>query len=316
MKTKKEKTMKVKFVFLALFLALLIYGCTKESEIASSFSESDKEVIKQIIEDDEFIASADAALNDGTYLPPDFDFGSFSKEFYPLRWGRVVKKVTKEYEYEQVNDTLVVVTITRTVESDFKIAGTYTEGKTIPDTVVSKPLTEVFKQKVQVVKVANADTIRARKWKIWAVSLVQGGTVNSNITIKKVTLTLPNGNVIEVTDPLNQFYRPGFLGHRDGVPSFNPSAIIKFTVTVQSATPDTDIVSMTYGVGRFGLFRARKLFQLVSSANGEEVYEANVKVHLHRGSFNAMIHAVSRESLYDDSAPISVSVWGIPYVVL
>ncbi len=307
--------MKAKFLFLALSLILLIYGCTKESEIVSSFSDADKEVIKQIIEDDDFIASSDAALNDGTYLPPDFNFGSFSKEFYPLRWGRVVKKVTKEYDYEQVNDTLVVVTVTRTVESDLKIAGSYTSGKTIPDTVITKPLKEIFKRKVQVVKVSRADTTRARKWRIWAVSLVQGGTENSNIAIKKISLTLPNGNVVEVTDPLNQFYRPGFLGYRDGVPSFNPSATVKFTVTVQSATPDTDIVSMTYGVDRFGFFRARKLFKLVSSANNEEVYEADVRVHLHRGSFNAMIHAISRESLYDDSAPISVSVWGVPYVV-
>jgi len=36
---------------------------------------------------------------------------------------------------------------------------------------------------------------------------------------------------------------------------------------------------------------------------------------MHRGSFNAMLHAISRESLYDDSAPVSVSVWGVPYVV-
>jgi len=308
--------MKAKFALLALVVAFLIAGCTKESSLVSPLSNADKEVIKQVIENDDFIASVDAALNDGTYLPPNFEFGSFSKEFYPLRWGRVVRKVTKEYTYDQVNDTLVVVTITRTVESDLKIAGTYTQGKTTPDTVLVKPLVEVFKRKVQVVKVANADTTRARKWKIWAVSLVQGGTENSNITIKKITLTLPNGNVVEVTDPLNQFYRPGFLGHREGVPSFNPSSTVKFTVTVQSATPDTDIVSMTFGVNRFGSYRARKLFPMISSnGSGEEVYEAEVKVHLHRGSFNAMVHAISRESLYDDSAPVSVSVWGVPYVV-
>jgi hypothetical protein len=305
-----------KLSLLALFLVgiFLISGCTKESELTSTLTSADKEAIKQIIESDDFISGADVALNDGTYLPPNFEFGSLSKEFYPLRWGRVVKKVTKDYNYEQVNDTLVIVTITRTVESDLKIAGSYTQGKTTPDTVITKPLTEVFTRKVQVVKKENADAPNARKWRIWAVSLVQGGTQNSNITIKKITLTLPDGNTIEVTDPLNQFYRPGFLG-RHGVPSFNPSALVKFTVTVQSATPDTDIVSMTYGVDRFGFFRARKLFKMVSSSGNEEVYEAELKVHLHRGNFNAMIHAISRESLYDDSAPVSVSVWGVPYVV-
>ncbi len=293
---------------------ILISGCTKESELTFPLTNADKEVIKQIIESDDFITSEDVALNDGTYLPPNFEFGSLSKEFYPLRWGRVVKRVVKDYDYDQVNDTLVVVTITRTVESDLKIAGTYTQGKKTPDTVITKPLTEVFKRKVQVVKKASADTTRARRWRIWAVSLVQGGTQNSNITIKKITLTLPDGNTIEVTDPLNQFYRPGFLG-RHGIPSFNPSALVKFTVTVQSAAPDTDIVAMTYGVDRFGFFRARKLFNMVSSSGNEEVYEAELKVHMHRGNFNAMIHAISRESLYDDSAPISVSVWGVPYVV-
>ncbi|CUS77517.1 hypothetical protein JGI7_00824 [Candidatus Kryptonium thompsonii] len=307
--------LKSKFSFLALILLgiVLIAGCTKESEITSPLSNSDKEIIKQIIENDDLIATSDVSLNDGTYLPPDFDFGSLSKEIYPLRWGRVVKKVTREYEYEQVNDTLVVVTVIRTVESDLKIAGTYTQGQTTPDTVVTKPLKEVFKRKVQVVKRESADG--AKRWRIWAVSLVQGGTENSNIVIKKIALTLPNGNVVEVTDPLNQFYRPGFLGHREGVPAFNPSQPVKVSVTVQSATPDTDIVSMTFGVDRFGFHRARKLFRLVSQDGTEEVYEANIKVHLHRGSFNAMIHAISRESLFDDSAPVSVSVWGVPYVV-
>lgn len=306
--------LKSKFSFLAVVLLgiALIAGCTKESGIISPLSNSDKEAIKQVIESDDFIAGLDVSLNDGTYLPPDFDFNSFSKGIYPLRWGRVVKKVTKEYEYEQVNDTLVVVTVIRTVESDLKIAGTYTQGKTTPDTIITKPLKEVFKRKVQVVKKEAAGM---RGWRIWAVSLVQGGTENPNIVIKKIALTLPNGNVIEVTDPLNQFYRPGFLGFRDGVPAFNPSQSVKVSVTVQSATPDTDIVSMTFGVDRFGFHRARKLFRLVSQSGNEEVYEADVRVHLHRGSFNAMIHAISRESLFDDSAPVSVSVWGVPYVV-
>lgn len=309
--------MKAKFLIpvLALVFALLIFGCNRGTEIVSPLSNADKEVIKQIIESDDLIASVDVALNDGTLLPPNFDFGSFSKEIYPIRWGRIVKKVTKDYEYEQVNDTLVVVTVTRTVESDLRIAGTYTQGKTTPDTVIVKPLTEVFKRKIQVVKKETADTTRAKKWRVWAVSLVQGGTENSSITIKKIALTLPNGNVVEVTDPLNTFYRPGFWGHRDEVPSFNPSQPVKFTVTVQSATPDTDIVAMTFGVDRFGFHRARKLFSMISRNGNEEVYEAEIKVHMHRGSFNAMLHAISRESLYDDSAPVSVSVWGVPYVV-
>lgn len=309
--------LKTKFSFLAFILAIvfLISGCTKESEIVSTISNLDKEAIKQVIENDDLIATLDASLNDGTYLPIEFDFNSFSKAIYPLKWGRIVKKITKEYDYEQVNDTLVVVTITRRVESDLKIAATYTQGSKTPDTIITKPLNEVFKRKVQVVKKESADTTKARKWRIWAVSLVQGGTENSNITIKKIALTLPNGDVIEVTDPLNQFYRPGFLRHQGGIPSFNPSQNVKISVTVQSAAPDTDLVSMTFGVDRFGFHRARKLFKMVSQSGNEEVYEADVKVHMHRGSFNAMIHAISRESLFDDSAPVSVSVWGVPYVV-
>ncbi|MCS7229933.1 MAG: hypothetical protein RMJ81_06325 [Candidatus Kryptonium sp.] len=308
--------LKTKFSLLTLVFTVifLIAGCTRDSEILSPLSNADKEVIKQIIENDDLIASVDVALNDGTYLPPNFDFGSIPRAIYPLKWGRVVKKVTKEYEYEQVNDTLVVVTVIRKVDSDLKIAATYTQGNRTPDTIITKPLKEVFKRKVQVVKKETSDTSRARKWRIWAVSLVQGGTETSNITIKKITLTLPNNNVVEVTDPLNQFYRPGFLGHR-GVPSFNPAQTVKISVTVQSAAPDTDLVSMTYGVDRFGFHRARKLFTMVSRSGNEEVYEAEMRVHMHRGSFNAMIHAISRESLYDDSAPISVSVWGVPYVV-
>ncbi|CUT06475.1 hypothetical protein, partial [Candidatus Kryptonium thompsonii] len=68
--------LKSKFSFLALILLgiVLIAGCTKESEITSPLSNSDKEIIKQIIENDDLIATSDVSLNDGTYLPPDFDF--------------------------------------------------------------------------------------------------------------------------------------------------------------------------------------------------------------------------------------------------
>lgn len=305
-------------LFIIIFsVVFVISGCMKESDITSPLSEIDKETIKQVIESDDFIATTDASLNDATYLPLEFDLSSLSKPIYPIRWGRVVKKVTKEYEYEKVNDTLVIVTVIRTVESNLKIAASYTQGNRIPDTVITKPLKEVFKRKVQVVKREGNDTLRTiRRWRVWAVSLVQGESENSNISIKKISLTFPNGDVVEITDPLNQFYRHGFLGHRRGeVPLFNSGQDVKIRVTVQSAMPDTDLVSMTYGVDRFGFHRLRKLFNMVERNGNEEIYESTVRVHTHRGSFNAMIHAISRESLFDDSAPVSISVWGVPYIV-
>jgi hypothetical protein len=302
-----------KFAILApLLISILIYGCSNVSDnIVSELQQSDKEAIKQLLENNDFIASTELSLNDNTYLPPNFDMDEISKEIYPLKWGRIIKKVTREYEYEQINDTLVVVTIIRSIESNFLIAASFTKGSRELDTVVVKPLSESYYRKVKVVKTSTG------RWRIHSISLVQGGTGNDNMKIKKIEMTFPNGNTVEITDPLNQFFRPGFFfrHRRDFVPVFRPFARVNLKVTIETSAPDTNFVGVTYGVNRFRRHRIRRALHLVSSDGNVKVYEGTIRVHLHRGAFNAFVHAVTKESLFDDSAPISISVWGVPYIV-
>ena len=39
-------------------------------------------------------------------------------------------------------------------------------------------------------------------------------------------------------------------------------------------------------------------------------------MHFHRGFFNMAVDAMTNETLFDDTAPYSVSWWGAPYRVL
>jgi hypothetical protein len=45
-------------------------------------------------------------------------------------------------------------------------------------------------------------------------------------------------------------------------------------------------------------------------------FEIHWPVHFHLGFFNAGVDALTKETLFDDQAPYSVSWWGIPYRVM
>jgi hypothetical protein len=58
---------------------------------------------------------------------------------------------------------------------------------------------------------------------------------------------------------------------------------------------------------------------LSSSANGDgsftRVYESNWK-GAYIGRFHIMISAITRVSIYDNLAPFSSNIWGLPYLVV
>jgi hypothetical protein len=87
---------------------------------------------------------------------------------------------------------------------------------------------------------------------------------------------------------------------------------------VSSAAPDTDVVVLRYGFDASHGRRARmKLVSETANADGgfDRTYELSWQAHFHLGMFNAQIDAMTKRTLFDDTAPYAVSWWAVPYRV-
>ena len=163
-----------------------------------------------------------------------------------------------------------------------------------------------------------------------ATSLVNGGTVASTPTVKitKLEFINPNGDKIEVTDPNNYYLRYKWLrlftGGQKDVPELIAGQEVKILVTVESTSPEEDLVALRYGVG--GGQKKRVRLTMTSSPTDPvggiytRVYEISRTspkfVHFHRGFFNMGVDVMTKASLYsDDLNAYAVNWWGVPYRV-
>jgi hypothetical protein len=314
----------------ALVLPLLA-GCdqtTEPIESAPAGVANEVDAMKYFATNDEFVVNAEATLDDGEIASVDFGtFGKIDAEITPLRFGRFVTGITKNVELEiEPGDTIAIAHVTRTANGVLKVRGVNAAQETV---LVEKPFTDQSVRNVVFKRVARETK---RYWMNWipvATSLVKGGTVSpaSNVTITKMTLELPDGKTIEITDPEQYFLRYRwkymFVNQRctDDVPEFQAGQAVKLQVTVESASADTDIVVLRYGY--LGLNKRRTRLELVSEEMSGGVYVRVYEIskvrplymHFHRGFFNMAVDAMTRETLFDDTAPYSVSWWGVPYRV-
>jgi hypothetical protein len=136
----------------------------------------------------------------------------------------------------------------------------------------------VVTRNVVFVKIANTK-FPERNWKIAAISLPEGGTLNPNIDINKFTAFLPSGDTLVINSP-NDYYLIRSWNHWwrwHNVPVIQQGGEVLLRVELNSAYADTDFVTLTFGADRFGMHRLKRKFELISSnANGniyEKVYE-------------------------------------------
>ncbi len=310
--------------------ALLAAGCSNQpsgpdsGDVAPAGVTNEVESMKAQALQDQFVANTEETFQDDAVEPMDYGtFGKTDAAITPIRFGRFITSVTRTATVTtEPGDTIAIVNIQKTIEGVLKILAVDANGDTLPD-VIEKPFTDQSTRNV-VFKRVNRDIVRF--WKNWVpvgTSLVSGGTVapNDNIHLTQVKLYLPSGDSITVTDPEHYYLRYAwtklFTGGRKDVPELLGGQRVLLQATVESASPDTDFVALRYGVG--GMMRRRAHMTLVSEEFDGSVYtrvfEIAFNVNFQRGWFHAGIDAVTRETLFDDQAPYSVSWWGVPYRV-
>jgi len=307
------------FLFLA-FLGRTIFfvGCQDNSvEPTTSTTTADKQAIVDVINSDSLLTSFDTNYNEDGALNY---LAKTNSEIKPFKVWQKMDLVNKAVDINFNGDT-AYAHITKTFDGTLYIAGSLNINSTEPDTVFKKTFTSVITRNVVLVKMTKEDTT-INRWVIKAVSLAEGGTPSSNINITKISVLLPNDDTLSISSP-NDYYlvrKWGWFWWRwHNVPVIEHNKDVRIQVELTSAYADTDFVSLTYGFSKFDGERCKKRFDLVSTnENGgiyTKVYEQTFRSNYFPGFFHAVINAIPKQVLFDDSVAVESNTWGIPYYI-
>ncbi len=316
---KRRKDFIRRFFLPLLMLGVLTFfaGCQDEMTVEPQNGDeptTDPAALQLLVEQDSSLASFDVNYNEDGLM--DF-LGKTTEQIYPFRVGKRMRLVSRNLNIEFSGDTLAFGTLTKTFEGLLLIAASYDSTSSEPDTVIEKPFTAVITRNIIFKRIARTP-FPMRNWIIAAISLPEGGTQSPNIDITKLTVFLPNGDTMVVDSPNEYYLRRGW-GWWRRVPIIGRGESVTLRVELFSAYEEDDFVTLTYGSDRFGHHRAKKLFDLVSSTpvgdGFEKVYEQTYTTHQFPGHYHAIITAMPRQVVFDDSTPVESESWGIPYFV-
>jgi len=296
---------------------LLVSGCSKNNNPADagvSLPADDQQAIQQIVAADALFTNDATYLNDGS-APLAKD----ATAILPRAWGRNIdpNSVTRTVTYQTVDDTTVIATVTTSYSGSIWIRAKYTQADTGVSTI-TKPFSETTTRKVKFARVARTNK-PSLNWKVREVSAVMGGTQNAQVSIKQVRFFVGD-DTLTITDPNNYWLRLGYPGGRL-VPELTTSFAkgFKVEVTVTSASPDSDIVSAHRPFWFMGRWQYRAPMRLVSEVNNGDGTFTRVYDHswagVWAGRHHMFVSALTRESIFDDTAQFSSQVWGVPFIV-
>ena len=311
-----EKGSFIKKLFILLFASTLILmvGCQNSPTGPNTpQSTSDQQAMLKAVDSDSAIASFEPNYNEDQAMSI---MGKTTTAIYPLKVGQKMRMVSRNFTYNMVGDT-AYGTLSKTFEGVLYIVASYDSTSHKKDTVIQKPFTTVITRNIIFIRTGDT-TLPQLKWRIAAISLPEGGTLNSNVVINKVTVFLSNGDTLVVTDP-NSYYLSRGRGWWRNLPQIDRNKQVTVQVELTSAYADTDFVTLTHGGDMHGLHREKEKFDLVSSTpNGAgyiKVYQQSFVTHQWPGYFHAIINAFPKQVITDDSTPVESNSWGIPYFV-
>lgn len=313
---KKENLSKSLLAVLVIIVVFAFIKCQDPASVETTDQyTTDKAAIESLLNEDEAILSFEPNFNeDGTM---DM-LGKISTEIYPLRVGHKMRLTNHNVDVNIQNDTAYAF-ITNTFEGQLFIAAVYDPNLTEPDTVIKKPFTSVITRNAILVKVDSTKHPK-RNWRVVAISLPEGGTLNPSVDITKLTVYLPDDSLV-ISSP-NDFYlyrKPGFPGKWKPFPTMPQHQDATLRLELTSSYSDTDFVTITFGADHKGMNRIKRKFVLVSSefngTNYEKVYEQAFNAHRNPGFFHSIINAMPLQVIKDDSTPVEIESWGLPYFV-
>ncbi len=315
---KRFKSMLTLLLALSL-ITIFSFGCKDQNSIVQPENISnDQQALEKVAEQDELIQSFDANYNEDQAM--DFVFGKTNTQIFPVRVGQKMRLVNAEFNATIQGDS-AYGTLTRTFEGMLFIIASYDSNATPFDsnlTLVQKPFTTTVTRNIIFKRVGNSNN-PLENWKVVAVSLPEGGTLTDNISIKSMTVYLPNGDSLKIDSP-NDYYLSRDEGIRHLIPILRDNQFVDVDVEIQSVYEDPDFVTLTYGAGiKSRMHRAKRKFEMVSETfDGQfyhRVYKGSWRINQFPGLKHAVVNAFPRLVIYDDQAPVESNSWGIPYMV-
>ncbi|MBM4161751.1 MAG: hypothetical protein FJ217_11730 [Ignavibacteria bacterium] len=305
---------------LVLLLAgAVLSGCSKSvTGPESSVDEQDLAAIRTMILEDPLFTSDSYTLDDGDVVTFGTSLRKTMNPVIPISWGRRVTNRNVDTQFENVNDTTVMAIVTHTIKGDLIILAKSSTNDTVR---ITKPFTNATVRKVKFYRHGRISD-PGRGWKHAEISGVKGGTEGSQVTITSLQVTIGNETHV-IADPTEYFFKVNRPGPRP-LPVLAAFQPIKLRVTLTSADPDTDWVSlhrpfMIMILGPEHRVKALHIrMKLVSETRigglYERAFEYSWAGHI-PGRHTVLVDAVTRSSLFDDTAPFSTQIWGIPYIV-
>ena len=311
---------------LACAVSLAFVGCAKDT-LVNNASPTDQQYFDGVINgsdasNSDLAMSDQVALSDGQIygvakeqLPPSIQSVVDDHKMHPLKWGRYIngaQRIITKIDLE--GDTVAILHVQVTYSGTYVVYGMVNNA---PDTL-RKPFTVVLHRLFRFVRIAHKDDVKSN-WRLDAVSILNGGTANSKITITQMEVLQPTGDLLVATDPDAYFMhisKGGWFMHDLPLWGFNVQVVV--TATVRSNDPDTDVVTLHYVPKHDGLHRAS--MQMASetgdSVNGYlRVYSVTLAIPGNDKKFSHLVvSATTRESVSSTlTSDFSSSVWGLPY---
>ncbi|RJP66943.1 MAG: hypothetical protein C4539_10750 [Ignavibacteriales bacterium] len=305
---------KLSSLLFALISIIWLIGCTDEAVVESQENLTSKQAMAKLADNDESLNSFEPNYNEDEAM--SYVLGKSNIEIFPIKVGSKMTVVSKNLDIQIYGDS-AVGTLTKTYSGTLFIAASFDPLKLEVDSVFKKVYSTTITRRIIFTKIGNTK-LEIDNWKIAAISLPVGGTLNSNVNITKLSLTLGNGDTLEITNPTEYFlYRnPGKFKM---LPNINKGEATSVRVEIKSAYADTDFVSMTFGADKKGLYRTKRIFTLVSQTfDGQfytRVYEQSFVTHNWVGHFHTIITAMPKQVVVDNSTAVECSTWGMPYFV-
>lgn len=276
----------------------------------------DKEYLEFIIENNPLLNSDVVPLDDGDAYSSDYCGRStpLNERGYPLRWGRVIQKVSKSVDFHERGDEWIIATVIRTLNGILKISAPYQLSTRMRHSVISKPFTERSTRKAQFLRIGRTKD-PSKNWKLNAVSIVRGGTDSGNVVIDELVIRADSGEKVSIKSPDENIWP--FGQDNPSVATVESESDLNVAVKLETSEVEPNMVVLRSGfIGKWG---QRTLLPLIfeNKAGNHYVhtYESTVRPQPRPGVFHAVVEAITRETLCDLDAPVSSSFLGVPYVI-
>ncbi len=320
-----------------LLLSALAAGCANDSPVEPSAT--DEQYFQRVVSGNDSETS-DLFTSDIEALNESADFSligsTFRKEMEtldsitPIKFGRSISNVTRSIigPSTMQGDSVAIVHTQIIITGDFVLKAETPTGIV----TLRKPFTETLHRDLRFERMwdddwdddeDDKDEDHKRddgedlfRWKLVAVSIINGGTASPSSVFQSVELITAKDTFI-VTNP-DEYFMAAKHAWKMKMPKLKDKPIT-VRVTLTSSSPDPEDVALHHLVTEGGL--RKQMFTLVSETGAAglftRVYERTwySKIKAKKKYGHLVVSALSHASAHDDDTQLySSTIWGIPYL--